>query len=65
MEKKRNWKKVTKILVFFLGAAVFVLNGITQITSNYALGLMWFICSVLFIYRGISLLRGGDKTKEE
>lgn len=65
MEKTRNWKKVTKILVFFLGAAVFVLNGITQITSNYALGLMWFICSVLFIYRGISLLRGGDKTKEE
>lgn len=65
MEKKRNWKKVTKILVFFLGAAVFVLNGITQITSNYALGLMWFICSVLFIYRGISLLRGGDKAKEE
>lgn len=65
MEKKWNWKKVTKILVFFLGAAVFVLNGITQITSNYALGLMWFICSVLFIYRGISLLRGGDKTKEE
>ena len=53
MEKKRNWKKVTKILVFFLGAAVFVLNGITQITSNHALGLMWFICSVLFIYRGI------------
>ena len=65
MEKTRNWKKVTKILVFFLGAAVFVLNGITQITSNPALGLMWFICSVLFIYRGISLLRGGDKTKEE
>ncbi|HIR19024.1 MAG TPA: hypothetical protein IAB33_01895 [Candidatus Pelethomonas intestinigallinarum] len=65
MEKTRNWKKVTKILVFFLGAAVFVLNGITQITSNHALGLMWFICSVLFIYRGISLLRGGDKTKEE
>lgn len=65
MEKKWNWKKVTKILVFFLGAAVFVLNGITQITSNYALGLMWFICSVLFIYRGISLLRGGDKAKEE
>ena len=65
MEKTRNWKKVTKILVFFLGAAVFVLNGITQITSNYALGLMWFICSVLFICRGISLLRDGDKTKEE
>ena len=65
MEKTRNWKKVTKILVFFLGAAVFVLNGITQITSTHALGLMWFICSVLFIYRGISLLRGGDKTKEE
>ena len=43
MEKTRNWKKVTKILVFFLGAAVFVLNGITQITSNHALGLMWFI----------------------
>ena len=76
MEKKRNWKKASwrlfsGLLISFNGVALFLVTchdyGIDA-GRTWMIGVLCLLClidGVIDLYRGISLLRGGDKTKEE
>lgn len=76
MEKKRNWKKASwrlfsGLLISFNGVALFLVTyhdyGIDA-GRTWMIGILCLLClidGVIDFCRGISLLRDGDKTKEE
>ena len=76
MEKTRNWKRAawhlfSGLLISFNGVALFLVTchdyGIDA-GRTWMIGVLCLLClidGVIDFCRGISLLRGGDKTKEE